>query len=104
MLVLGTDLSFAHEGMDAPNVSLPLGQSALLKAVLAVVEAPLVVVMLSAQPLDISAQLGPAFSPTPGHPSWEREQLAVGPGQAIQLSAANPHHPNPDHYAPFQAL
>ena len=57
MLVLGTDLSFAHEGMDAPNVSLPLGQSALLKAVLAVVEAPLVVVMLSAQPLDISALL-----------------------------------------------
>ena len=46
------------------------------------------------EPLDVSAMLGPTFSPTAGHPSWEKEQLAVGPGQAIQLSATNRHHPN----------
>lgn len=45
-------------------------------------------------PLSVSAMLGRAFSTTPGHPSWEKEQLAVGPGQAIQLSATNKFHSN----------
>ena len=46
------------------------------------------------EPVDISAMLGPTFSTTAGHPVWESEQLAVGPGQGIQLSSTHPKHPN----------
>ena len=60
VLALGTDLSWAHEGMDAdPVMGLRLsdGQNALLEAVCAAAKAPVVVVLMTATPLDISALL-----------------------------------------------
>lgn len=57
VLALGTDLSSAHEEMDAHNISLPAAQFALLEAVAAVAKRPVVVVLLTAVPLDISALL-----------------------------------------------
>eukprot|EP01052_Picozoa_sp_SAG31_P011239 SAG31_NODE_632_length_13389_cov_4.818360_10_plen_518_part_00 len=57
VLALGTDLSSAHEEMDAVNISLPWGQLALLSAVTNASKSPVVVVMLTAVPLDISSIL-----------------------------------------------
>ncbi len=57
VLVLGTDLTSAHEEMDATNVSVPAAQLALVDAVTAAATVPVVVVMLTAVPLDISAIL-----------------------------------------------
>ena len=48
VLVLGTDLSSAHEGQDAVNITLGDGQQALLKEVLAVAARPVVVVVMTA--------------------------------------------------------
>jgi hypothetical protein len=57
VLCLGTDLASAHEEMDAHNISMPDGQLALVKAVAAAASNPIVVVLLTAVPLDISALL-----------------------------------------------
>lgn len=54
VLVLGTDLSSAHEEMDAKSIALPPQQLELLRAVTAAASKPVVVVMLTAVPLDIS--------------------------------------------------
>jgi len=57
VLCLGTDLSSAHEEMDAHNISLPQGQVELLKQVLAAAAKPIVIVIMTATPLDISQLL-----------------------------------------------
>ena len=57
VLCLGTDLSSAHEEMDAHNISLPDGQVELLKQVLAAAAKPVVIVIMTATPLDISELL-----------------------------------------------
>jgi len=54
VLVLGTDLSVAREGRDAVSIAVPDGQKKLIAAVTAAASKPVVVVMLSAVPLDIS--------------------------------------------------
>ena len=46
-------------------------------------------------PTDISAMLGPLFSPGRGKGLIDDQMLNVGPStQALQLSATNPHHPH----------
>ena len=57
VLALGTDLSSAHEEMDAHNITLPAGQLALLNAVAGAAPAPITVVLFTAVPLDIGAAL-----------------------------------------------
>ena len=58
VLVLGTDLTTAHEGHDATNLSLSAAQLQLAKTVAtAASPKPVVVVMMSAVPLDISPLL-----------------------------------------------
>ena len=58
VLVLGTDLTTAHEGHDATNLSLSAAQLQLAKTVAAAASPkPVVVVMMSAVPLDISPLL-----------------------------------------------
>jgi len=57
VLVLGTDLSAAHEEMDAHNISLSDGQLALVRAVAEAAQAPVIVVTLTAVPLDLSPLL-----------------------------------------------
>jgi pre-mRNA-splicing factor SYF2/beta-D-xylosidase 4 len=60
VLVLGTDLSAAREGHDATSISLPAGQQALAKAVLASAKKPVTIVLITAVPLDISDLLADA--------------------------------------------
>lgn len=57
ILVVGTDLSLAHEGHDATNMTLSPAQSMLVTEVAAAAAKPVVVVIMSAIPLDISAIL-----------------------------------------------
>jgi len=55
--VLGTDLTVARENRDAVNLTLSTGQLALVHAVTAAATMPVVVVVLSAVPLDLSGLL-----------------------------------------------
>ena len=57
VLVLGSDLTDAREGSDSTFIAVPDGQVALVNAVLAVTKNPVIIVMLTAIPLDISAWL-----------------------------------------------
>ena len=60
VLALGTDLTWASEGRDADpvsGISLSAGQLALLEAVTKAASAPVVVVLLTATPLDLSLLL-----------------------------------------------
>ena len=57
VLVLGTDLSSAHEEMDAHNITIPSGQLALLRACARSAKKPLTVVMMTAVPLDLTQLL-----------------------------------------------
>jgi hypothetical protein len=57
VLCVGTDLSSAHEEMDAANVTFPAGQWALVQAVAAAATKPITVVIMTAVPLDISKVL-----------------------------------------------
>ena len=57
VLCVGTDLSSAHEEMDATNVSFPAGQWALVQAVAAASAKPITVVIMTAVPLDITKLL-----------------------------------------------
>ena len=54
VLVLGTDLTSAHEEMDAVNISVPEAQLQLLDVVAAAASVPVVVVTLTAVPLDLT--------------------------------------------------
>ena len=55
VVVLGTDLTSAHEEMDAANISIPAAQLALLAAVTKSASVPVTVVMMTAVPLDLTA-------------------------------------------------
>ena len=60
ILAIGTDLSWAREGTDADpvnGISLSAGQTALVDAVTKAAKAPVIVVTMTATPLDISAIL-----------------------------------------------
>ena len=57
ILVLGTDLNWAREGHDAVNITLSEGQLALAAAVAKAAPHPIVVVTLTAVPLDLSPLL-----------------------------------------------
>jgi beta-D-xylosidase 4 len=55
VLVVGTDLSTAHEGHDAVNISLSVNQQQLVASVASAAAKPVIVVVMSAVPLDLSA-------------------------------------------------
>ena len=55
LLVLGTDLSWAREGKDATSIALSPGQAYLLDQVSAAAKSPIIAVLLTATPLDLSA-------------------------------------------------
>jgi hypothetical protein len=57
VLAVGTDLSWAAEGHDAMNISFTDAQSALIEQVAAAAKKPVVVVVMTATPLDLSAVL-----------------------------------------------
>merc|ERR1740123_1678610 len=54
ILALGSDLSFAREGHDAIGIEMSVGQWKLFRAVVAVAKKPVIVVVLTATPLDIT--------------------------------------------------
>merc|ERR1719512_659742 len=58
VLVVGVDMTFAHEEHDVDmNLTLPIGQKALVEAVAEAASKPIVVVTLTHTPLDISELL-----------------------------------------------
>jgi hypothetical protein len=57
VLVVGSDLSWASEGHDAVNISFSYGQTKLISQVAAAAKRPVVLVTLTAVPLDITEQL-----------------------------------------------
>lgn len=57
VLVVGTDLKWASEGHDASNITFTDAQLMLFEQVAAVVKKPLVIILMTAVPLDISAML-----------------------------------------------
>jgi beta-D-xylosidase 4 len=57
VLALGTNLSMAHESDDAVSIALPPGQLALVLAVAAAAKAPVVAVIFTGVPLDLSPLL-----------------------------------------------
>jgi beta-D-xylosidase 4 len=54
VLALGTDLTWAAEGLDATSIVFSRGQAALWRAVAEAARAPIVVVILTATPLDLT--------------------------------------------------
>ena len=60
ILAMGTDLSWAAEGHDAKNISFTDAQSALIAQVSAVAKRPVVLVLMTATPLDISREMANA--------------------------------------------
>jgi len=54
VLALGTDLNYAREGRDAPSIRLPDAQLRLATEVAAASRKPIIIVLLTATPLDIS--------------------------------------------------
>ena len=57
VVCVGTDLTSAHEEMDAVNITFPAAQWALVQAVAAAAAKPITVVIMTAVPLDISEVL-----------------------------------------------
>jgi len=57
VLVLGTDLGWAREGRDATSISVPDTQMQLIESATKAATGPVIVVMMTATPLDISAIL-----------------------------------------------
>ena len=57
VLALGTDLTMAHEAKDATSLLLSDAQSALVTAVTAVANHPVICVVFTGVPLDISELL-----------------------------------------------
>jgi len=55
--VVGSDLGWAREGQDAQNITFSSGQTALIAQVAAAAKRPVVLVTLTAVPLDLTAQL-----------------------------------------------
>jgi hypothetical protein len=57
VLAVGTDLTWAAEGHDAKNISFTDAQTALIEQVAAAAKKPVVLVVMTATPLDLSAVL-----------------------------------------------
>ena len=57
ILAVGTDLSWAREGRDATSIELSPAQVSLVDAVATAAKSPVVMAVLTATPLDISAQV-----------------------------------------------
>ena len=57
VLAVGTDLSWAREGSDASSIAFSDGQTALIEAVAKAAKKPVTLLLLTATPLDLSAQL-----------------------------------------------
>merc|ERR1712159_619431 len=57
VLAVGTDLSWAAEGHDATNISFTDAQAALIEQVAAAAKKPVIVVVMTATPLDLSSVL-----------------------------------------------
>lgn len=57
IMAVGTDLTFAAEGHDAINISVPYGQRKLIEAVAEAALKPIVILQLTSVPLDISSWL-----------------------------------------------
>ena len=57
ILVLGTDLTAGAEGHDAVNITIPWGQMQLVEAVTAAASKPVIVVMMTHVPLDLTQLL-----------------------------------------------
>ena len=57
ILVVGTDLKTGSEGIDAKNISITDAQTTLIQQTAAAAKRPIVVLLLTAFPLDISALL-----------------------------------------------
>ena len=77
ILALGTDTYTAGEGHDATSISLTPAQTELLNRVAAASKSPIIVVMLTATPLDISVQglrhhFGPYLTDFPALPNSSR--------------------------------
>ena len=60
VLAVGTDLTWGREGHDATNISFTDAQTALIEKVSEAAKKPVVLVLFTATPLDISAQLSNA--------------------------------------------
>ena len=60
VLAVGTDLTWGREGHDATNISFTDAQTALIEKVSEAAKKPVVLVLFTANPLDISAQLSNA--------------------------------------------
>ncbi|CAJ1441850.1 unnamed protein product [Effrenium voratum] len=58
LLAVGTDLTWSEEGHDAKSISFTAAQAALIEKVAAAAKKPVVVVTMTATPLDLSAVLG----------------------------------------------
>merc|ERR1719433_1914992 len=57
VLAMGTDLSWSREGHDATNITFTDAQAELISHVAAASSKPVILVMQTATPLDLSAQL-----------------------------------------------
>jgi beta-glucosidase-like glycosyl hydrolase len=57
ILAVGTDLTWAAEGHDAVNITWSYGQSQLIQRVAAAAKKPVIIVLFTATPLDISNEL-----------------------------------------------
>jgi len=57
VLAVGTDLTLAREGHDATSIEFSAGQVALIEAVAAAAKKPVTLLLLTATPLDLTAQL-----------------------------------------------
>jgi len=57
VLAVGTDLSWAAEGHDAVNITFSYGQQQLIQRVAAAAKKPVIIVLLTAVPLDLSEVL-----------------------------------------------
>jgi hypothetical protein len=58
VLVVGTSLEWASEGHDATQINFTAAQSTLIDRTAAAAKKPIVLLLMTAVPLDISKQLG----------------------------------------------
>jgi len=60
ILAMGTDLTWAHEEHDADNITFTAAQAQLIKEVSAAAKKPVILVMYTATPLDLTEQVANA--------------------------------------------
>ena len=86
VLVVGTDLSWAAEGHDAKQINFTSAQVQLMDGVIAVASNPVVIVLLTATPLDISAYLN---NPKVGASKHSNLALIDSPVSPVVLPTRN---------------